>query len=166
MKIGDIISYQGKVWKVSGQNRDYGTFVLVSFDAVRIEVPAALKIDPLFSTTGWPFVALPTKAFKAGRVIEVRRDGVVLQPMVDWVPSDMLRAGGSLFFNPNLGISVGEVLVACHEKGSLTRIPIMRGFGSVVQRKRQKERPWKPKPPVTVYDRLTGRSPFDDESES
>lgn len=163
MNIGDIIFYQDKLWKVSGQNRDYGTLVLVSFDAVRIEVPAGLKIDQWFSTTAWPFVALPTKTFKAGRVIEVRRGGSVLKPMLEWVPSDMLRAGGSLFFNPSLGLEVGEVLVACHEKGSLTRVSILRDFGSIKQRQQRKASPWKPKAPVTVYDRLTGKSPFDED---
>jgi hypothetical protein len=163
--VGDIVRYQDKVWKVSGHNRDYGTFVLVNFEAERVEVTAMEPLEVLYATSAWPFVALPAKAFKSGRITEVRRRNVSLRPMFDWVPSDLIRAGGSLFFSPELRLQVGEVLVAKHEKGSLIRVSITRAFGTGTQRKRRKERPWKPPAPVTVYDRLTGRSPFDDEDE-
>lgn len=173
MKVGDIVHYQDRSWKVSSCNRDYGTCVLVSFRTPEgsdsgvtcIEVAATTEVEHLFDTTKWPFAVIPTKPFKSGRIIEVRRRGVVLCPMVDWVPSDLFRAGGALFFNPVLGISTGELLVAQHERGLMTRVPITRAFGTGRQRQHRKANPWKPKALVTVYDRLMGRSPFDDDDE-
>lgn len=163
MNTGDIVRHEGKLWKVSSRNRDYGTFVLVDHKTNRVEIPADLDLDVIASTKEWPFVAIPTKAFKYGRIVDVVHNGHHLMPMVDWCPSDMLRAGGSLFFSPDLGLKRGDVLVAVHEKGSNTRITITKSFGNVKQRQQRKASPWKPPAPVTVYDRLSGRNPFDED---
>lgn len=166
MDTGDIVLYRDKLWRFSSSNRDFGTCILVNFDTERVEVSSAdTSVKVLYSTTGWPFSVIPAKAFKAGRIVEIKRRGVALRPLVDWVPSDMLRAGGSLFFNPDLKLQSGEVLVARHEKGFLARVPITKAFGTGKQRQKRKASPWKPAPPVTVYDRLTGDSPFDDEDD-
>ena len=163
MKIGDVVRHEGRLWKVSGHNQEFGVFVLIDSEAARTEVASDDCLEVVHSTSDWPFVALPTKAFRYGRVVRVLRNGVALRPLVDWAPSDMLRAGGSLFFNPDLSLKPGETLVAHYEKGRPGKVPITKAFGSIQQRKNRK--PWKPAEPVTVYDRLSGIDLFDDEEE-
>ena len=165
MKIGDIVHHEGRLWKVSARNRDFGVFVLVDAEANRTEVASNESLEVLHSITAWPFVALSTKAFRLGRVVEVKRNGQVLTPLVDWVPSDMVRAGGSLFFNPSLNLRVGDTLIARYEGGSVGKVPITKAFGNVRQRKVRKNNPWKPPAPKTTYDRLTGPGLFDDDEE-
>ncbi len=164
--IGDVVRHQEVLWKVSGRNRDFGTLLLVDDHVRRVEVPADLDLEILHSTKDWPFVAIPTKAFKYGRIVSVEHNRIMLHLFLDWVPSDMLRAGGSLFFHPTLGLQIGDVLVATHEKGAHTRISITKSFGNIKKRQRRKQRPWKPKASSTTYDRLMGKNPFEDDDET
>jgi hypothetical protein len=160
MKLNDIVAYQGKVWKVSSFNRSFGTFILVSFDTTRLEVAANNpEVKYLHFSGNWPFVSIPIKS-KAGRIIEIRRNGEVIPPMMSWVPGDFFRCGGTTFFNPSLCLGIGEVLVAVHERGTLTRISIKKSFGSITQRQRRKK--WAPKSRPTIYDKLL-QDPFGDD---
>lgn len=154
MKVGDIVDYRSLLWKVSSRNKDFGTFVLVSFGTERVEVPADEVIDVVHSTVDWPFIAAPPKSFRMGRFVAIKRNGTALTPFLDWVPSDIFRAGGAVFFNPGLGLKYGDVLVGVHENGGTSRLTVTRAFGSAVQRKKRKTHPWKPPAPKTVYDRL------------
>lgn len=161
--IGDVVRHKGSVWKVSARNRDFGTLTLVDADLKRDEVPSDQDLEVLYSTTGWPFVAIPTKSFKEGRIVLIGHGSRTLHLLLDWVPSDMTRTGGALFLNPALGLKAGDVLVARHEKGTISRITITKAFGSIQDRGKRKKRPWKPRPPSTIYDRLTGHNPFEDD---
>lgn len=146
MKAGDLVEYQGKDWRVYKSNRNLRTVILIHWDQSKVEVAdddpeVTLLADP----STWPFVALPRKFESSGRVIKVSRTRsgrtVELSPNRDWTPSDPLRAGGSIFFNPKLKLMLAEILVAAHENGDLSRVPITKGFGSMSLRKKRAAKP-------------------------
>lgn len=167
MEVGEIVFHQSVRWRVLSHNRPFRICILASWEGRRLEVPDDLEaridgdLTVLYQPSKWPFVAAPRKP-SAGRIIEVLRDGEPLRPLVDWVPSNMFRPGGALFFNPNLGLQTGETLTAKHEKGRLSPVRINRGFGTGTRRKQRKNKPWKPPAPLTAYDRLMGEDPYED----
>lgn len=112
----------------------------------------------------WPMVAAPMKR-NGGRVKEIRRPRTVLKfdvlvPFVDWVASDPLREGGPIFFNPSLNVRPGEVMVAEHVRGTLSRITIPAKFGTVNQRVAVQDAKRAPPRPRDAFDVL-----LDDENE-
>jgi len=167
MDIGDIVSYQGTRWIVLSRDRDYQTCALSSWDGRRIDIPdrpgseAPPGVEVVHRPREWPFVALPTRP-KSGRVTEVYRDGLLLEPLGDWVPSSMFGAGGSIFFDPLLRLRPGEVLILVHERGPRSRVIINRSFGTAGYKKQRAAEPWKPPRPKTAFDRLMGKDPFED----
>lgn len=145
MLVGDLVEYQDKVWKVYKAIRDVRTLILIHIDGSKVEVA---DDDPEMSfvaspTKNWPFVALPRKAEKSGPIIQIQRPvrnrPHVLRPNLDWTSSDPGRAGGSVFFNPDLKLRIGEVLVATFRNGSLGRVPITKTFGSIAQKRQRAE---------------------------
>jgi len=164
MKIGDILFYQDRYWKLETSNREFRTCQLVSFDGTKQEV--ADDLDENNSTVlivcnpaeQWPFCSIAIKV-KAGPLRGITRAGTVLTPMVDWIPSDFQRPGGAIFFNPRLRLKVGEILVATHQDGSFSRITITPGFGTL-KRKAARAKAKEPKPQQSVYDQLMDDSLF------
>jgi len=74
--------------------------------------------------------------------------------MVEWVPSDILRSGGSIFVNPALRLRTGEVLSAVYADGSLGRVNVKTTFGTVQHRvARQQQQEIEPR---SIYERLMG----------
>lgn len=166
MNIGDIVSYQGTRWAVLTRDSSFGTCSLSTWEGRRIDVPDSLDkpgsgLEVVHRPSAWPFVAVPMRP-KSGRVIEVHRGTQQLEPFEDWVPSGMFSVGGSLFFNPNLKLRPGEVLILVHERGSRSRVILTRSFGTAKHKKRRAAEPWKPRKPKTVYDHLMGKDPFED----
>lgn len=151
MNIGQVVEYSGALWKVSSCNKLLGTFILESPEG-RTEVARDAVVKVLSDSTKWPFVALPTKPIHYGPVSKVTRNGKCLLPMLDWVPGDFLRAGGTLFLNPKLKLCRGEILVVELAKGAVIRSPITVSFGSTSQRKK-KAAPVEKKA-LSVYDML------------
>ena len=104
----------------------------------------------------WPFVVVPQRT-KLGRLLTVSRpfvNGPVL-PLArfhDWLIADPMQPGGAVFFNPALGLRLGDILVASYQHGS-GRIRIPRDFLSAAQVKERSERE-EEAPQLNVYDRL------------
>ena len=115
----------------------------------------------------WPFVATKVRSTRIGPVVSVLRssENRLLIPMDDWAPTDQLKAGGALFFNPALRLRQGEVLVATHQGGLKTRISITQAFGSVKLRRKRAEIARKPPEPLTAFDRILQEDSFQDEDD-
>ena len=167
MDIGDIVSYENARWVVLSRDRGYRTCALSAWDGRRIDVSDTLDTgaSPVLVVVHrpgtWPFVAVPMRP-KSGRIVEVYREGLLLEPFEDWVPSGMFSVGGPLFFNPTLRLRPGESLVLVHEKGSRSRVILTRSFGTAIHKKKRAAGPWRPHRPKTAYDRLMGKDPFED----
>jgi hypothetical protein len=161
MNIGDIVTYENAYWKVITQSRAFRTCCLMTLDGTKAEVPDDSDVvEPRTvrvlcnPASQWPFAVLAGSS-KPGPVQEIRRGSQTLRPFEEWVPSDFVRSGGAYFFNPSLKLRVGEVLVAVHAGGKLSRITITRGFGTV---RRKLARAIKPeiKAPQPAHERLLG----------
>lgn len=138
-RIGDIVVYEERTWLIAKRDTSTRTAVLKDWEGLTVEVaddPGESFRIVARPQRQWPFIAAPIKS-KGGRVVKIVRSGVELEPLVEWVPSSRDRPGGSIFFNPALGLRLGEVLVAHHEKGELlSRIGVTRAFGTVRRRQR------------------------------
>lgn len=145
MKVGDIVQFDGQFWRVETHDRMARVCKLRSWEGTLEEVPDNLEDTEAYPDLGplsihaspsddWPFVAAPQRS-GAGAVVEVIWNSEPLRPMEDWVPSSRLRQGGSLFFNPELGLRRGDVLLAVHKSGRRTRVDITGGFGTIKRRK-------------------------------
>lgn len=158
MKLGEVVRFQKKRWRVHSHSQEFHTCVLASFDGEKVEVAddldQGLELKVLYNPSDWPFVSIPVKQ-TFGRIMKVTRarldlsgegtsETLTLEPMVDWIPGDFVRGGGSIFFNPKLGLKSGEVLVAVHQNGKTQRLPITRGFGSIKTRAKRVAEPEKP----------------------
>jgi hypothetical protein len=168
MKIGDVTLYQNQYRKLVTRNLEYRTCVVMDFDGNKTEIPDDLdkagELVVLYNPSeSWPFTSVPDK-LKAGPLRRVTRGTTLLRPMVDWMPSDFLRSGGAIFFNPALRLNTGEILVATHQSGALSRITITEAFGTVRRKVARAEKRAAPPPrePMSVYDRLMAGDIFED----
>ena len=142
---------------------------MLDFDLNKTEVPDDLDAFPdkefgeltviCNPSLSWPFVAAPVNR-RGGRITGIRRRGAELVPFQDWVPSQLLRPGGSLFFNPNLRLRTGEVLVAQHANGKVGRVTITKAFATVAQRKKRSAPKEDTRP--SAFDRLLDDDMFED----
>jgi hypothetical protein len=138
MTLGDVVEYEGHRWRVYKVDRSVRTVALIRWGGSTQEVadddPALVVIA---NPSGWPVVTARLKP-NAGPVakLSIARGGKLrgLRPLVDWVPSDLMRAGGSIFINPDFKLSLGEILIAEYKDGTASRIPITKRYGSVAQR--------------------------------
>lgn len=155
MRVDDIVKYQDTYWLVG---RTAEGLSLTSWDGVCVPGRGLTdrEVEVVGNYLNWPFIAAPRRRHvEDGHVVQVSRTRrgrtTVLVPLRHWVPSHWLRAGGSVFFNPALRLGIGEVLVALHSSGRLSRLTVTRAFGSVKLRKARIA----PKPvPPTRADRL------------
>jgi len=170
MELGDIVEFGGDRWKVSNFNPNHRTCLLTRFDGPPQEVPDDLDLNSDEKTSltvlfnpfkSWKYVTAPLKT-KAGRMIELRRNSRILEPMVDWVPGDFYRAGGAIFLNPELNIHQGEILAVRHITGSLSRVAVTRNFGTVARRQRIAFRPPQPRDNSAWGKVSRDGNPFDD----
>ena len=164
MKVGEIVRFEHKRWRVLSHSTDFRTCTLINFNLEKIEVPddldKGLELKVVANPENWPFVTIPTK-ITFGRLVSVTQakmdltrgetTTVTLSPLVDWMPGDFVTAGGSVFFNPSLGLKAGDVLVATHLNGKTQRISITRAFGSM---KTMTARVEKKPEPMTIYKRI------------
>jgi len=161
MEPGDIVSYEGERWKVLSRDREFRICVLSNWEGRQVEVADDLDKRPgsglvlVHQPSTWPFLTVKGTT-KGGRIVGVHRMGLKLEPLEDWVPSGILSTGGSLFFNPALGLRLGEVMTVMYERGSASRITVTRSFGTAKHRKRRAEKPWKPRQRASAIDRLMG----------
>jgi hypothetical protein len=169
MRPGDLIDYEGARYYVLRLDSGTRLAILLGRDGGMREVPDTLDQDEpetckLFAhPPDWPMVACPSKKLTTGPLIKVAvpaglaSRGRELRPWEDWMQADPLRAGGPLFFNPALGLRPGEVLIGTFRNGSLGRITIPNGFGTVAERVARAQAPGpeaKPLPqPVSRFTR-------------
>lgn len=139
MLIGEVVEYEGHRWRVYKLDRNVRTVALIRWGGATEEVA---DDDPGLVVVGnpceWPLVTARLKPHSGALTkLSIARKGQLelLQPLVDWVPSDLMRAGGSIFINPKLALTVGDVLIAEHKDGTASRIPITKRYGSLAQRK-------------------------------
>jgi hypothetical protein len=170
VKLGDVVFFKGERWKVTNHRQEYRVCELTNWAMQKEEVEDTLDQDlgalnVLFNPTkDWPFVSVKLRSEAAGPVRKVLRAGAELKPLEDWVPGDMWRPGGALFFNPDLKLRMGEVLVAIHRGGNRSRVSLNTTFGTIATRKaRAAAPPRKPKGPATRFDRILGADPFEDD---
>lgn len=168
MKIGDVVFHRDARWKVLSHSTSFRTCVLMRFNGEKIEVPDDLdktqELKVLFNPAdAWPFVAVSGRP-KSGPLVSVLRNAAALAPLTDWVPSDFVRPGGAVFFNPELRLRQGEVLVGVHQDGARIRIAITGAFGTVRNRLRRRDNPVKVKGPRTSHEQLlSGEDIFDED---
>lgn len=139
MDLGAIVEYGGHAWRICKRDGNVRTVTLIRWGGTTEEIadddPGAVVVaDP----STWPVVTARVKP-TAGRItkLSMTRGGKsqVLKPLVDWVPSDFTRAGGSIFLCPALKLAVGEILIAEYERGNSTRILITKRYGTMAERK-------------------------------
>ena len=178
MQVGDIIELPDSVpdnrFRVLQHERMTRTYKVIQWGTnVLSEIADDLdttdeRCKVLYNPANeWPFVATKVRPTRIGPVVTVLRssENRLLAPMDDWAPTDQLKAGGALFFNPALQLRQGEILVAQHRDGTKTRITITRAFGSVKLRRRRAELARQPKVPQTAFDRILQEDSFQDEDE-
>lgn len=105
----------------------------------------------------WPNATLAQRP-KFGRLVGISRpslDGATneLRRFYDWVVANPLQPGGSVFFNPFLGLRHGDQLLAVYERGK-SRIEIPRDFLSTAQKIARASAPEAEPRRISVYDRL------------
>lgn len=166
MKRGDLVLYQDSHWIVQVHDaRRTKTALLLKADGTTEEVAHDLDIPIVANPSQeWPFVTVPEKP-RWGRVTTVswvRNTGLTqLVPFADWMLSDPVRSGGSLFLRPGLGLQRGHILQVAFEKG-VVNVPITVAFGTVATRQ-ARATVKKPLRPATIYDRLTANDEDFDE---
>lgn len=156
MKAGDVVEHEGRRWRVITMDPYLRTAILMDWEGAKIEVADDLgppELTVLFNPAEtWPFVTSPKRGI--ARVTRLLCRGRDLEPMVEWVPSDILRSGGSIFVNPALRLRTGEVLSAVYADGRLGRINVKTTFGTVQHRMaRQQQQEIEPR---SIYERLMG----------
>lgn len=162
MKIGDIVLLDKQRWLVLDQ-RPGKLCRIRTWEGTEQEVPESADTNPtsgltLEASSGtWPFLTVPLRA-KDGPIVRVTfaRGGALrdLEPLVDWVPSGLLRPGGPVFLNPSLGLRFGEVVGAVHKSGRQVRLTVTQAFASVRLRQQRLAAERQPVVLKTVYDRL------------
>lgn len=161
MEIGDIISLDGEHWQAESQ-RDR-LFVLRSWDNRTIEVhPRDEKAKLVAHPNRWPFLTAPIRTSEGPmtKITIVRERKVwLLEPLVDWVPSSRLRAGGAFFLNPALKLKRGEILIVHYKSERMSRVTVTPTFGTSAQRRARAT--VKPVKILSVHDRIANDL-FDD----
>lgn len=138
MTLGDIVEHEGHRWRVYKVDKSVRTVALIRWGGSTAEVADDdPKLVVVGNPSGWAVVTARLKP-NAGPMVKlsVARGGKLraLRPLVDWVPSDLMRAGGSIFINPDFKLALGELLIAEYKDGTAGRIPITKRYGSVAQR--------------------------------
>lgn len=151
MEVGDLVTYQGQRWFVSTYDRLARVFSLFNIGGERIELPRELEstnpgdlqvvVNP---SKKWQLLTAPVKS-ACGPFMRLVIPGlpgraeIVLEPWVDWIPSDPLREGGSFFVNPERKLRPGVLLLATHRNGTVVRVVVPQTIGTVGKRKKVRE---------------------------
>jgi hypothetical protein len=170
MKVGDLVRYLDGFWLVTRYDpKRTRTASLLNREGVALEVAhddeaVVVVANP---SEDWPFISAPVKP-SMGPVASLSRSTAyaddVFELYRDWMPSEPTRAGGSIFFNPSLGLKSGDYVLARHVNGKCSGIVIPRNFSTVRQKQASVAAKVKPKEAdKTAYTRLMGEDPFGDD---
>lgn len=162
MKLGDIVHYQEKVWRVRDYDDSYVRLAtLWDGQTGLLEIPHDLDAtDPTCKVLGhpateWPYAIVRDNTrgrFMVGLTRVVRGRKVPLTLLSEWLPNDPARPGGPVYLNPELGIKPAETLLVSWSNGPDTPLQIPVHFGTMSQKVARQTR--KKLPPPTSYDRL------------
>lgn len=166
MEVGDLVNYEGKRWFVLSYDRTAKVVALLNRLEERIELPHDFDVtDPLSlqvvvnPSKSWQLLTAKVKSSSGPFVRMVipalpGREEIVLDPWLDWIPSDPLRDGGSFFVNPGRMLRPGVLLLATHRDGTVQRVVIPQTIGTVAKRKAAKAAASPPPKPNTRYTRV------------
>jgi hypothetical protein len=168
MKIGDLVLYAPETtpcrWIVTKYERMAQVVTLTDAEGNTVELPEEadkgsdnpkVLCNP---SKVWQMLTAPVKS-GAGPFVKMvippilRRPEIVLEPMVDWIQSDIFREGGSFFVRPELKLRPGVLILATHKNGSLVRITVPSTIGTLAKRKAAVAPP-PPKEEFTRFSRL------------
>lgn len=164
MQLGDLVSWERQHWMAVMLDRATRTMTLLSESGTRIGVAANLDRS---NRSGCVVIANPAKEWpcilhgqkrRLGRLVAIQRAQRLgaavnnLRAFHDYVLTEPDREGGGpMFFNPALGMEVGETLLALFERGT-SKIVVPTSFSTLEARAAKAMA--KPKELPTVYDRL------------
>lgn len=166
VEIGDLVNYEGQRWFVLSLDRVARVVSLLNLDGDRVELPKEFDVtDPsalqvvVNPSKSWQLLTAKVKSASGPFVRMVipglpGRGEIVLEPWVDWIPSDPLREGGSFFVNPDRKLRSGVLLLATHRNGSVVRIQVPQTIGTVAKRRAAKVAANPPPKPYTRYTRI------------
>lgn len=156
IQIGDLVEYRDARWLVSQRHPGVRTVVLRQINGTSEEIPNDTPECKVIANlpTQWPYITIPKKTSQITSITIVREKVLELAPMKAWVPADPLHNGGVLYFHPNLRLRQGEVLVARHANGGVTRINVTKSYGTAQQKMEARESRRPAPEPQTRYDLL------------
>lgn len=163
MKLGDLVSYEDRVWLVrSYDDRSLRVAVLDDLAGRTQEVPHDLDAQESggcrvldHPATSWPYLIVrdnPKGTFITGLARVARGVRTPLTLLRDWCPNDPARPGGPVYVNPTVGVLPADLLLVSWLKGSDTSVQVPVTFGTMAQKVARAER--KKPTEVTAYDRL------------
>jgi hypothetical protein len=166
MEVGDLVSYKEQRWFVLIYDRVAKVVVLLNQLREQVELPSDFEVtNPTLlqvvvnPSKKWQLLTAKVKS-NAGLFVRLVIPGlpghseIVLNPWVDWIPSDPLRDGGSFFVNPERKLRPGVLLLATHQNGSVVRVMVPQTIGTVAKRKASKAVANQPPKPYTRYSRI------------
>jgi len=133
-----LIRYGGTYWRITKTTANSG--VLQSWEGSTVSVNHDHEdLGPEFDIKTWPY-AMSQKTSSKRRIRKLVRtvQGKFeeLVPYLDWAPANYLQNQGPIFFNPNLKLKLGEVLVLHYDCGSTSRVTIPVVFKTALQHKK------------------------------
>lgn len=166
MDVGDLVNYESQRWFVLSLDRVAKVVALTNQLGERVELPQDFDTsNPVFlqvvvnPSKKWQLLTAKVKS-NAGPFVRLVIPGlpgraeIVLDPWIDWIPSDPLRDGGSFFVNPERKLRPGVLLLATHRNGDVVRVVIPQTIGTVAKRKAARAVADPPPKPYTRYSRI------------
>jgi hypothetical protein len=158
MKIGDLVEHDGRRWSVLSYDQAVRVGTVVDAQGTRMEL-ADDGGQVVATPSSWPTLAAPVRS-RAGPFVKLVIPSLpgfperVLEPWVDWIQSDPVRDGGSLFIHPDVRLLPGVVLIGTHRSGALVRIQVPRTYGTVAQKQAARVVAALPPEPVNRFNRI------------
>ena len=176
MELGDLVQYKGERWLATSFDRVARVMTLYSAGGVKTELPREFdRVHPTelqvvaSPSKQWGMLTAPCKGGGGGPFVKMVVTGMpgrtkdrVLEPWVDWIPSDFARNGGSFFVRPEVKLLPGMLLLATHRNGSIVRVSVPTTFGTVARRKALAEAKASKPPEQNRFTRLLGADDDDE----
>lgn len=153
VSVSDLATFQGSIWLVTKVDLYLRLATLVDPVGSKVEAPLEEVQVQAHPPTDWYLIMVPIKP-RAGRVVglkipSLRSNPTVLTPWYDWVPSDPIRSGGSIYLRERH--PAGTTFLVTYEIGEVAKVVAKRllTVGEMVAKaKPEKEEP------KSKYDRL------------
>lgn len=159
MKRGDLVLYENQHYIVSYLDAHRLHVARLLGVKGTVEVPHDLDKDPeklrvlCNPPEDWPFITAPEKP-RWGPIVDLfvvsQQSRTPIKPFQDWIVTEPLRCGGSIFLRPDL-LRLGDMVQVSYSKG-MVNVTVPPSFGTIAMRKARAEK--KPKQEATPFDRL------------